>query len=129
MNEKINAEHLERAAYVYIRQSSAHQVRHHKEGQRRQYELAEHARGLGFREVIVIDEDLGRSGSGREERPGFGRVLAGVCQGEVGAVLLWSSENGHFFKRLSLWSRTHLDLSSRGMNVYVGCYRTSRCNR
>ncbi len=87
MNEKINAEHLERAAYVYIRQSSAHQVRHHKEGQRRQYELAERAQGLGFREVIVIDEDLGRSGSGREERPGFGRVLAGVCQGEVGAVL------------------------------------------
>ncbi len=87
MNEKINAEHLERAAYVYIRQSSAHQVRHHKEGQRRQYELAERARGLGFREVVVIDEDLGRSGSGREERPGFGRVLAGVCQGEVGAVL------------------------------------------
>ena len=87
MNEKINAEHLQRAAYVYIRQSSAHQVRHHKEGQRRQYELAERARGLGFREVVVIDEDLGRSGSGREERPGFGRVLAGVCQGEVGAVL------------------------------------------
>jgi DNA invertase Pin-like site-specific DNA recombinase len=87
MNEKISVEHLKRAAYVYIRQSSSSQVRFHLEGQKRQYGLAERARQLGFHEVVVIDEDLGRSGSGVQERPGFGRLLAAVCQGLAGAVL------------------------------------------
>src|SRR6266511_381392 len=86
MSEKIRDEHLKRAAYVYIRQSSSQQVRFHLEGQRRQYGLAERARQLGFHEVVVIDEDLGRSGSGVQERPGFGRLLAAVCQGLAGAV-------------------------------------------
>jgi DNA invertase Pin-like site-specific DNA recombinase len=80
-------EHLSRAAYVYIRQSSSQQVRFHLEGQKRQYGLAERARQLGFKEVVVIDEDLGRSGSGQQERPGFGRLLAAVCQGLAGAVV------------------------------------------
>ena len=87
MSEKIRVEHLERAAYVYIRQSSSQQVRFHLEGQKRQYGLAERARQLGFKEVVVIDEDLGRSGSGLQERPGFGRLLAAVCQGLAGAVV------------------------------------------
>src|SRR6266508_601409 len=87
MSEKIRDEHLKRAAYVYIRQSSSQQVRFHLEGQRRQYGLAERARQLGFHEVVVIDEDLGRSGSGVQERPGFGRLLAAVCQGLAGAVV------------------------------------------
>src|SRR5215813_10182536 len=75
MSEKISVEHLKRSAYVYIRQSSSQQVRFHLEGQKRQYGLAERARQLGFHEVVVIDEDLGRSGSGQQERPGFGRLL------------------------------------------------------
>ncbi len=87
MNEKIQAAHLQRAAYVYIRQSTAHQVLHHREGQQRQYDLAQRARDLGFSQVVVIDDDLGRSGSGLHERPGFGRLLAAVCQGLAGAVL------------------------------------------
>jgi len=87
MSEKISVEHLKRAAYVYIRQSSSYQVRFHLEGQKRQYGLAERARQLGFQEVVVLDEDLGRSGSGVQERPGFGRLLAAVCQGLAGAVL------------------------------------------
>jgi DNA invertase Pin-like site-specific DNA recombinase len=87
MNEKIRPEHLQRAAYLYIRQSTAHQVRFHLEGQKRQYELSQRARELGFTQVVVIDEDLGRSGSGLQERPGFGRLLAAVCQGAVGAVV------------------------------------------
>jgi DNA invertase Pin-like site-specific DNA recombinase len=87
MSEKIRDEHLSRAAYVYIRQSSSYQVRFHLEGQKRQYGLAERARQLGFHEVVVIDEDLGRSGSGVQERPGFGRLLAAVCQGLAGAVV------------------------------------------
>ena len=86
MSDKIRREHLERAAYVYVRQSTPHQVRNHLESKERQYGLAERARQLGFPNVIVIDEDLGRSGGGTQERPGFGRLLASVCQGLAGAV-------------------------------------------
>jgi len=87
MNNKINAKHLERAAYVYIQQSSLQQVRQNSESGRRQYELQDLARELGFAEVVIIDEDLGISGAGHHERPGFGRLLAAVCDGRVGAVL------------------------------------------
>jgi hypothetical protein len=52
----------------------------------RQYALEGRAQQLGFSKVVVIDEDLGRSGSGIQERPGFGRLLASVCQGLAGAV-------------------------------------------
>jgi hypothetical protein len=57
MSTKMNPAHLQRAAYVYIRQSSGHQVRYHQESQRRQYALAERARTLGVTEVVTIDED------------------------------------------------------------------------
>jgi DNA invertase Pin-like site-specific DNA recombinase len=87
MSDKITASHLERAAYVYVRQSTLSQVRHHKESQRRQYDLVRHARELGFLHIEVVDDDLGVSGSGRRERPGFARLLAAVCAGQVGAVL------------------------------------------
>lgn len=87
MNDKITSRHLERAAYVYIRQSTLQQVRHNLESSRRQYELQARARELGFTQVLVIDDDLGVSGTGSKERPGFGRLLAAVCDGKVGAVL------------------------------------------
>jgi len=87
MHPKLTIELLKRRAVVYIRQSSPGQVVHNLESQRRQYGLADHARQLGFHEVQVIDEDLGRSGSGKVERPGFERLVAEVCSGEVGAVL------------------------------------------
>jgi DNA invertase Pin-like site-specific DNA recombinase len=87
MSEKIQATHLERDAYVYVRQSSLSQVRDHLESQDRQYGLAERARNLGFANVRTIDEDLGRSGTGSTERPGFAKLLAAVCAGSVGAVL------------------------------------------
>src|SRR5271154_4988630 len=87
MSEKIQASHTNREACVYIRQSSMQQVRTHLEGQRRQYDLRERAHALGFQRVVVIDEDLGRSGAGSVERPGFGRLLTAVCSGEVGAGL------------------------------------------
>jgi DNA invertase Pin-like site-specific DNA recombinase len=87
MSEKISKSHLERIAYVYVRQSTMHQVREHRESQRRQYALADRARKLGFRDVVVIDDDLGRSGSGSVERRGFARLLEAVCSGTVGAVL------------------------------------------
>jgi DNA invertase Pin-like site-specific DNA recombinase len=61
-------------------------VRHHCEGQQRQYGLADRARQVGFTRVVVIDDDLGVSGTGRQTRPGFGRLLTAVCEGTVGAV-------------------------------------------
>jgi DNA invertase Pin-like site-specific DNA recombinase len=86
MSDKITAAHLTKAAYVYIRQSTMQQVRHNLESHRRQYALQDRARELGFSEVVVIDDDLGISGSGAKERPGFARLLAAVCNGEVGGV-------------------------------------------
>jgi DNA invertase Pin-like site-specific DNA recombinase len=87
MRAKITADHLERTALVYVRQSTPGQVRGHVESQRRQYALAEVARDLGFRRVETIDEDLGISGSGFAERPGFQRLLTTVSAGAAGAVL------------------------------------------
>src|SRR5947209_5904964 len=86
MNPKLTPDHLRRCAVVYVRQSSIGQVLHNHESQLRQYGLADRARDLGFREVAVIDDDLGRSGSGLVERPGFQRLVAEVCTGEVGAI-------------------------------------------
>ncbi len=85
-NAKVAADHLKRRAIVYIRQSSPIQVANNLESQRRQYALADQARQLGFQQVEVIDEDLGRSGSGQVDRPGFARLVAEVCTGSVGAV-------------------------------------------
>ena len=83
---KLNATHLERAAVVYVRQSTDFQVHNHVERQRLQYELTTHAKELGFRTVTVIDDDLGTSASG-VHRPGFEKLLTAVCRGEVGLVL------------------------------------------
>jgi DNA invertase Pin-like site-specific DNA recombinase len=82
---KIRAEHLARKACVYIRQSTFDQVQNNRESRLRQYSLADRARGLGWPDVAVIDDDLGRSGSGTH-RPGFERLLAALCGGEIGAV-------------------------------------------
>jgi DNA invertase Pin-like site-specific DNA recombinase len=86
MSGKISADHLARAAVVYVRQSTMAQVVGNLESQRRQYDLAGTAKVAGFACVTVIDDDLGRSGSGRIERPGFERLVALVCSGDVGAV-------------------------------------------
>ena len=83
---KITPEHLARQAIVYIRQSTADQVINNLESQRRQYGLAERVRQLGWADVTVIDDDLGRSGSGIA-RPGFEKLLAAICEGRVGAVV------------------------------------------
>jgi DNA invertase Pin-like site-specific DNA recombinase len=86
MNPKLTPDRLHRRAIVYIRQSTPGQLIHNQESKRRQYGLVNQARELGFPEVIVIDDDLGRTGSGLVERPGFQRLVAEVCTGEVGAV-------------------------------------------
>src|ERR1700681_1675569 len=78
---------LQRKAVVYVRQSTPQQVQLHLESQRRQYELVEVARRRGFTNIEVIDDDLGRTASGAVERPGFDRLVAALCAGQVGAVL------------------------------------------
>jgi DNA invertase Pin-like site-specific DNA recombinase len=83
---KISPEHLARGAYVYVRQSTADQLRNNRESRRRQYALADRARALGWTEVVVIDDDLGVSAGG-VARPGFERLLAAICNGQVGAVV------------------------------------------
>ncbi len=82
---KITAEHQTRNAVVYVRQSTAYQVTNNLESGRRQYALVERARQLGWHDVEVIDDDLGRSGGGIT-RPGFEKLLAAICGRRVGAV-------------------------------------------
>src|SRR5262245_1961166 len=84
--DKIQSEHLTRPAFIYVRQSTIDQVRHRHESRRRQYGLADHARDLGWREVIVVDDDLGKSGASAVGRVGFQRLVATVGLGQAGAV-------------------------------------------
>ncbi len=83
---KITADHLNRQAFVYVRQSTRDQLRQHHESRRRQYGLADRARQLGWGEPVTVDDDLGRSGGG-SARPGFERLLVAICEGRVGIVL------------------------------------------
>jgi DNA invertase Pin-like site-specific DNA recombinase/uncharacterized protein YndB with AHSA1/START domain/predicted DNA-binding transcriptional regulator AlpA len=86
---KIQPAHTQRAAYVYIRQSTPGQVEHNRESTARQYALADRACQLGWpkAQVVVIDEDLGLSGSSTDKRSGFARLISAVALAEVGIVL------------------------------------------
>jgi hypothetical protein len=86
MSEKIRPQHTARKAILYIRQSSAYQVSHNIESQKLQYAMEDRLQRLGWREIEVVDEDLGRSASGTVTRIGFERMVAQVCLGQVGAV-------------------------------------------
>jgi len=86
MSDKIKPHHLERKSILYIRQSSAYQVSHNLESQKLQYAMQERLQQLGWREIEVVDEDLGRSAAGTVTRAGFERMVAEVCLGKVGAV-------------------------------------------
>ena len=82
---------LKRKAIVYVRQSTQTQVQINLESQRRQCDLVDEARNRGFRDVEVIDDDLGRSASGTMARPGFDRLVAWLCADDVGAVLCFDA--------------------------------------
>jgi DNA invertase Pin-like site-specific DNA recombinase len=86
MSDKIKAQHVSRKAILYVRQSSPYQVLNNLESQKLQYAMESHLRSLGWNEVEIIDEDLGRSAGGRVTRTGFERMVAQVCMGQVGAV-------------------------------------------
>ena len=88
-HSKLTASHLRRQAFVYLRQSSQAQLERNTESTARQYALVGRAVELGFarEQVVVIDEDLGISGSGLSDRSGFARLAAEVALGHAGLVL------------------------------------------
>lgn len=88
-SEKINTTHLQRCAYVYVRQSTTAQVQNNRESTDRQYKLAERAVQLGWAQsqVRIIDEDLARSGSATSDRGGFATMTTEVALGHVGLIL------------------------------------------
>jgi DNA invertase Pin-like site-specific DNA recombinase len=89
VSDKIQRRHRERTAIVYIRQSTIQQIERHRESTRLQYALVDRAVLFGWDRslVVVIDDDLGRSGASMEGRPGFQRLVAEVGLGRVGMVL------------------------------------------
>ena len=93
---KIQPRHRQRLAAVYVRQSTLQQVEHHQESTRLQYALVERAVALGWsrEQVLLIDEDLGRSGASAEGRPGFQRLVAEVGLDHIGIVLRGCLETG-----------------------------------
>ena len=102
MNSAISEQHLNRTAYVYVRQSTLAQVRHHQESTERQYALRQKALELGWREpsIQILDRDLGKSGAQITGREDFKTLVAEVSMGQVGAV---------FALEVSRLARSNLD--------------------
>jgi DNA invertase Pin-like site-specific DNA recombinase len=86
---KVTASHRARDAYIYVRQSTLLQVQVHTESLARQYDLRQRAVLLGWpaHQVVVVDEDLGRSGASTAARPGFSEMVADVGLGRAGIIL------------------------------------------
>ena len=105
LSSKLEPRHLQRRAIVYVRQSTPRQVLNNGESTRRQYQLAERARLMGWSapQVEVIDEDLGLSGASSHARTGFQRLVAAIGLGEVGIVLV--TEVSRLSRRNSDWHR------------------------
>ena len=87
--ERVTTAHKAKLAYIYVRQSTAGQVRHHQEGTELQYHLVDRAVTLGWprERVAVIDDDLGKSGTSSAERHGFQRLISEIGLGKAGLVL------------------------------------------
>src|ERR1035438_3923620 len=102
MNTTINEQQLSKTAYVYVRQSTLAQVRHHQESTERQYALKEKALQLGWNDstVQILDRDLGKSGAQITGREDFKTLVAEVSMGQVGAV---------FALEVSRLARSNLD--------------------
>lgn len=86
MSDKIKSHHLERKSLLYVRQSSLYQVTHNEESRRLQYAMRSRLEELGWQQIEVVDDDLGRSAAGSVTRAGFERMVADVCLGKVGAI-------------------------------------------
>lgn len=103
MSEKIKRHHLARRAILYVRQSTPAQVLRHRESQQVQYAMEKLIRTAGWREVEVIDEDLGKSAEQANRRSGFDQMVATVCLGKAGAVA--SSELSRLSRNSREWQR------------------------
>src|SRR5215472_14690456 len=103
MSDTISPQHLARKAMLYVRQSSTFQVSHNLESQRLQYAMQDRLHQLGWREIDVVDDDLGRSAAGMVARAGFERMVAEVCLGNVGAVAAW--EVSRFARNSREWQQ------------------------
>ena len=123
-SSKVEATHLDRKAYVYVRQSSPQQVLHHTESRRRQYQMAEWVEQVGWpkERVVVIDEDQGKSGAVANSRSGFEHLVTSVGRGEAGIVvslevsrLARNSPDWYHLVYLSRWTDT---LISDGQTIY-----------
>ena len=110
MSEKIQPQHLARKAMLYVRQSSAFQVINNQESSKLQYAMQARLHALGFSEIEVIDEDLGRSAAGTVCRSGFERMVAEVSLGRVGATP-WPSTSEPSMVELR-WNGTPVSISS-----------------
>lgn len=88
-DEHLSNAHRSKTAFIYVRQSSVGQVRHHQESTELQYRLVDRAIGLGWprERVCVIDDDLGKSGTGSVERLGFQKLIAEIGLGHAGLVI------------------------------------------
>src|ERR1700676_3431837 len=88
-HQKVNATHLKRNAYLYIRQSTPRQVLENAESTKRQYALRQRAVALGWpaERIVVIDSDLGHSGASAVDREGFQKLVAEVGMGHAGLVV------------------------------------------
>ena len=102
MNPKIQPHHLSKPAYIYLRQSTPSQVRHHQESTERQYALREKALELGWSQSLIrtLDRDLGKTGTEMARREDFKTLVAEVSMGQVGAV---------FALEVSRLARSNLD--------------------
>lgn len=103
MSEKVKSHHRERKAVLYVRQSSAYQVAHNQESGKLQYAMRQRLERLGWKEIEIVDEDLGRSAAGTTTRSGFDRMVADVCLGKVGAVA--AREVSRFARNSREWQR------------------------
>ena len=79
ITDEVRPHHLARKALLYVRQSSAHQVLHNRESSALQYAMRDRLTTLGWSEIEVIDDDLGRSAAGGVQRAGFERMVAEVA--------------------------------------------------
>ncbi|MEX3788518.1 recombinase family protein [Paraburkholderia sp. BR14374] len=119
MNTRITPQHQSKPAYIYIRQSTLAQVRHHQESTERQYALRDKALALGSPEtaIRVLDRDLGQSGAQLTGREDFKTLVADVSMGNVGAV---------FALEVSRLARSNLGLASPARVVRAHPYARDR---
>jgi DNA invertase Pin-like site-specific DNA recombinase len=127
--EKITASHRARDAYVYVRQSTLLQVKVHTESLARQYDLRQRAAGLGWpaHQVVVIDEDLGRSAASAAGRSGFSELVADVGLGKTGIILVLevsrlARSNADWYQLLDLCALTDTLIADADGIYHPGSY-------